>query len=140
MKDQLTIFESAQFGQIRISKSASGEPLFCLADVCRALDISNHHNVARRIDQEGVHRMDILTQGGKQQVIFVIELGMYETILRSDSVKAKPTVITKPNGNSIVLTTTKVTGKGQINFVNKFLNNTISEIEEQRKEVQNESK
>lgn len=33
----------------------------------------------------------------------------------------KKTVITKPSGDSIVTTTTKVTGKGQIYFVNRFL-------------------
>ncbi len=37
----------------------------------------------------------------------------------------KKTVIQKPNGNSLVTTTTKVTGKGQIYFVNKFLFTTI---------------
>ena len=39
----------------------------------------------------------------------------------------KKTVIQKPSGETIVTTTTKVTGKGQIYFVNKFLN------EQQRK-------
>ena len=34
--------------------------------------------------------MDILTQGGNQQVLFVTEPGMYEVLLRSDSEKAKP--------------------------------------------------
>lgn len=33
----------------------------------------------------------------------------------------KKTVIQKPNGDSLVTTTTKVTGKGQIYFVNRFL-------------------
>lgn len=37
----------------------------------------------------------------------------------------KKTVIQKPNGDSLVTTTTKVTGKGQIYFVNKFLFTTI---------------
>lgn len=38
----------------------------------------------------------------------------------------KKTVITKPNGDSLVTTTTKVTGKGQVYFVNKFLYDTIN--------------
>lgn len=41
----------------------------------------------------------------------------------------KKTVITKPNGNSLVTTTTKVTGKGQIYFVNKFLHNQQSKLQ-----------
>lgn len=90
MKESIKIFENAQFGQIRTSISASGEPLFCLADLCKAINVTNHRNVAKRIDQEGVRRMDILTQGGNQQVLFVTEPGMYEVLLRSDSEKAKP--------------------------------------------------
>lgn len=42
-----------------------------------------------------------------------MELGLFEM---------KKTVITKPDGNILVNTTTKVTGKGQVYFINKFLN------------------
>ena len=47
-----------------------------------------------------------------------LDMGLFEI---------KKTVITKPNGNSLVTTTTKVTGKGQIYFVNKFLYDAINE-------------
>lgn len=43
-----------------------------------------------------------------------MELGLFEM---------KKTVITKPDGNILVNTTTKVTGKGQVYFINKFLKN-----------------
>lgn len=46
-----------------------------------------------------------------------LDMGLFEI---------KKTVITKPNGKSLVTTTTKVTGKGQVYFVNKFLYDTIS--------------
>ena len=36
----------------------------------------------------------------------------------------KKIVITKPSGETLVKTTTKVTGKGQIYFVSKFLYDT----------------
>ncbi|HJC79411.1 MAG TPA: phage antirepressor KilAC domain-containing protein [Candidatus Alistipes merdipullorum] len=42
-----------------------------------------------------------------------VEMGLLEV---------KKTSITKPDGSVLVSTTTKVTGKGQIYFVNKFLN------------------
>lgn len=47
----------------------------------------------------------------------------------------KKTVITKPNGDSLITTTPKVTGKGQIYFVNRFLYDSINqlEIEKQKK-------
>ncbi len=43
------------------------------------------------------------------------ELGLFEM---------KQTTINKPDGSILVSTTTKVTGKGQIYFVNKFLNDS----------------
>ena len=36
-------------------------------------------------------------------------------------VEIKKTTITKPNGDILVTNTTRVTGKGQVYFVNKFL-------------------
>lgn len=88
---EIKIFENAQFGQIRTSVTENGEPLFCLADLCKAINVSNHRNVAKRIEQDGVRRMDIIdSMGRNQQVLFVTEPGMYEVLLRSDSVNAKP--------------------------------------------------
>lgn len=47
-----------------------------------------------------------------------IEQGLFEI---------KKTTITKPNGDILVSNTTKVTGKGQVYFVNKFLYNNKKE-------------
>jgi len=41
-----------------------------------------------------------------------MEMGLFEL---------KKTTITKPDGTTLVMTTSKVSGKGQIYFVNKFL-------------------
>lgn len=41
----------------------------------------------------------------------------------------KKTTITKPNGYVMVATTTKVTGKGQVYFINKFLHNQQSKLQ-----------
>lgn len=92
---EIKIFENAQFGQIRTSVSESGEPLFCLADVCKAIGVTNHRNVVKRLDEGDVHRMDTPTMNQfgttvMQQVVFVTEPGMYDVILRSDGDKAKP--------------------------------------------------
>lgn len=88
---ELKTSENAKFGQIRTSVTESGEPLFCLADLCKAINVTNHRNVAKRIEQDGVRRMDIIdSMGRNQQVLFVTEPGMYEVLLRSDSEKAKP--------------------------------------------------
>lgn len=38
--------------------------------------------------------------------------------------RVRETIITKNNGGNIINKTTKVTGKGQIYFINKFINET----------------
>lgn len=86
----IQIFSNPQFGEIRTLADEANEPLFCLADLCAALGISNHRNVKARLDEEDVRLMDTPTNGGIQQITFVTESGMYDVILRSDAEKAKP--------------------------------------------------
>ena len=86
--NEIQIFNSPQFGEIRTT-GTSDEPLFCLADLCKALGITNARNVKARLDTEDVRQMDTLTNGGKQSLLFVNEAGMYDVILRSDSPSAK---------------------------------------------------
>lgn len=74
--------------QIRISTTEEGEPLFCLVDICNALELSNARVVAQRIDEEEVRKFDLRGQVGVTN--FVTEAGMYMVILRSDSLLAKP--------------------------------------------------
>jgi prophage antirepressor-like protein len=66
------------------------EPLFCLADLCKVLEIGNSRDVANRLDddEKGVGQIDTL--GGRQQMTFVNESGLYSVILRSDKPQAKP--------------------------------------------------
>lgn len=85
----LKIFDSPEFGQIR-TQIYEGEPVFCLADVCKAIDISNSRNVKARLDSEDVHAIDTLTPKGNQSITYINESGLYDTILRSESPKAKP--------------------------------------------------
>lgn len=65
-----------------------GEPWFVLADVCRAVEITNVGNVAARLPDEmkGVHLVD--TPGGQQSATVVSEAGMYEVVFRSDKPEA----------------------------------------------------
>ena len=90
METTIQIFNSPQFGEVRTAGTADA-PLFCLADVCRALSIANHRNVKTRLDADDVRLMDTIDNMGRnQQVTFVTEAGLYDTILRSDSENAKP--------------------------------------------------
>lgn len=89
--NEIKIFSNPQFGEIRTLADEANEPLFCLADLCAALGISNHRNVKARLDEDDVRLMDTADSlGRRQQVIYVTESGMYDVILRSDAEKAKP--------------------------------------------------
>lgn len=73
---------------VRVIRDQDGEPLFVLADLCRALAIRNGRDVAARLadDQKGVGSID--TPGGAQQMTVVTESGMYEVVIRSDKPEA----------------------------------------------------
>lgn len=86
----LKIFENASFGEIRVA-GTSENPLFCLADVCKAIGIANARDVRNRLDEDDVVLTDTIDSMGRtQQANFVTEAGLYDVIIRSDSEKAKP--------------------------------------------------
>lgn len=87
MGNNIQIFSSDQFGQIRTS--GTGEhPLFCLADVCKALDL-RQGDVNQRLDKGVVSTQPLMTKGGIQQANFVNEDGLYDVILDSRKPEAK---------------------------------------------------
>ncbi len=89
--NKLKILENSEFGRVRTAISQSNEPLFCLADVCKCLGISNNRNVSARLEEDDVRQMDATDSIGRtQQTTFVTEAGLYDVIVRSDSPKAKP--------------------------------------------------
>lgn len=61
---KLQIFNSEEFGEIR-TVTKDDEPMFCLADVCRILEIKNVSDCKSRLRQKGVVTTDTLTNGGK---------------------------------------------------------------------------
>lgn len=90
MGTSIQIFENANFGQIRTSLTESGEPLFCLADVCKALDINGGaRNVKSRLSQKGVVSINTPTNGGVQQLNFITEPNLYKCIFQSRKKEAE---------------------------------------------------
>lgn len=94
MKDQVTIFENAQFGRIRTSLTESGEPLFCLVDVCKALGLTNPRQVKTTLSARGVITNDTPTynQHGAmvmQQMNFITEPNLYKCIFQSRKKEAE---------------------------------------------------
>lgn len=89
-QNQVRVFENAQFGQIRTAQGASGEPLFCLADVCKALDINGGaRNVRSRLTQKGVVIINTPTNGGIQQLNFITEPNLYKCVFQSRKKEAE---------------------------------------------------
>lgn len=85
--NEIKIFTSPQFGDIRTAGTPE-EPLFCLADVCRALGLQAKH-VIERLDKGVVSNGPLETAGGTQQANFVNEDGLYDVILDSRKPEAK---------------------------------------------------
>lgn len=90
----IEIFKNESFGEIRVAGTGD-EPLFCLSDLCRVLDLQNPTTVKNRLDQEDVQLIDLhalnLTEGsiGNTKANFVTESGFYDVILQSSSPKVK---------------------------------------------------
>lgn len=88
----IQIFSNPQFGEIRTLADEANEPLFCAADVCKALGYANPRKaVADHVSEDDVTKRDIIDNLGRTQTAsFVNESGLYSLIFGSklDSAKA----------------------------------------------------
>lgn len=80
--NDLQIFNNEEFGEIR-TITKDNEPMFCLADVCKALELSNPSMIKSRLNEKGISNIDTLTTGGKQKLLYVNESNLYKTIFQS---------------------------------------------------------
>lgn len=80
--NELKIFKNSEFGEIRTAL-VDNEPMFCLSDVCKALEISNAGNVKNRLSEKGIRSVDTLTKGGMQALTYINESNLYKTIFQS---------------------------------------------------------
>lgn len=80
--NDLRIFNNEEFGEVRTAV-INDEPMFCLADICRVLEIKNVSDCKSRLRQKGIVTTDTLTNGGKQKMIFIDESNLYKTIFQS---------------------------------------------------------
>ena len=88
-RNEIRVFENARFGQVRTAQGASGEPLFCLADVCKALELSNPSYVKKRLTAKGVFTNYTPTTGGLQPMLFIDEPNLYRCIFQSRKEEAE---------------------------------------------------
>ena len=91
MDNELQIFRSPEFGEVRTAGTPQ-EPLFCAADVCRALGYANGRDaVTKHCEEDDVAKRYPITDsmGRTQEATFVTESGLYSLIFGSKLEKAK---------------------------------------------------
>lgn len=86
--NQIQIFNNPQFGEIRTA-GTSEQPVFCLVDVCTALNLSPS-KVGQRIEDDVLSKYPIVDALGREQIAnFINEDGLYDVILDSRKPAAK---------------------------------------------------
>lgn len=88
MNTQVQLFNYNGFGNVRTTVDESGEPLFCLSDVCKILELRTN-KVVQRLSKDVLSKYPLLTSGGNQVFSFVNEDGLYDVILDSRKPEAK---------------------------------------------------
>jgi len=87
--NDIQVFNNEQFGAIRTAGTAQ-EPIFCAADICRALGYNNGRDaISRHCDEGDVVKHDTPTKSGVQNMTFVTESGLYSLIFGSKLESAK---------------------------------------------------
>ena len=84
------IFNYKNLGSVRTTIDENGNPWFCLNDVCEVLQLSTITKVTDRLNPKGLSSIQVLTNGGPQNMIFVDEGNLYMAIGRSRKPEAKP--------------------------------------------------
>lgn len=87
--EELQIFSNAEFGDVR-TILRNGEPMFCLADACRVLDISNPSKAKTRLREDGVTTSEGIDALGRTQTLnFISEPNLYKLIFQSRKPEAE---------------------------------------------------
>ncbi|MDR2055441.1 MAG: Bro-N domain-containing protein [Desulfovibrio sp.] len=86
--NDIRIFENPSFGQVR-AVERKGDPWFCAKDVCRILEISNYRDAVSQLDEDEKGVVNTDTPGGRQEMLFVSESGLYALVFRSRKPEAR---------------------------------------------------
>lgn len=86
--NKLQTFTNQQFGEVR-TIAKNGETWFAAVDVCKALDIANSRDAISRLEDDEKRVVSTDTPGGKQQLSFINEPGLYTLVLGSRKPEAK---------------------------------------------------
>lgn len=89
-KNEIQIFSNPEFGEVRTAKSESGKAFFCLADLCKALELSQPSRVRERLKSNGLILIKVIdSMGREQEAMFVDEPNLYRCILKSRKKEAE---------------------------------------------------
>ncbi len=129
-KNELSIFSCQEFGQIR-TIIVNNEPIFCLGDLCKALELTAK-GVKQRLSDEVISNYPIEDSlGRRQNTLFVNEDGLYDVILESRKENAREF---RKWITSDVLPTIRKTG-GYINNVDLMVNTYFSDVPDEQKSL-----
>ena len=93
----IKIFGNPTFGDIRIAVNEKGEPLFCLLDVCKALELANPSQVKTRLDSSNLISVEVTTKSANRHgeftrttsMTYIGEANLYRCIFQSKKEEAK---------------------------------------------------
>ena len=81
--NELKIFKNEEFGTVR-TVLIDDEAMFCLADICKALDLDQVSRVKSRLKEDGVISNKVIDRlGREQEATFINESNLYRTIFQS---------------------------------------------------------
>ena len=71
-RNEIQVFTNPQFGEIRTAGTPDN-PLFCLADLCRVLELTNITEVRNRLKRDGLSQIEVIDKIGRKQMVFISE-------------------------------------------------------------------
>ena len=95
---KIQVFKRPLFGEIRVT-GTSDEPLFCLVDICKVLELNNTSMAKRKLKATGIKifevRSELTNKHGKtiafmDNLTFISEQNLYRLIMRSTKPMAEP--------------------------------------------------
>lgn len=89
MNNDIQIYNNSQFGELRTTTDAHGEPWFVARDIANALGFTNTHDATRYLDEDEKGEEVFTSPRGEQSYTIVSEAGLYSIVLRSKKPEAK---------------------------------------------------
>ena len=80
--NEIEVFKNSEFGEIR-TVVVNDEPMFCLSDICKALELTQPSKVKERLSEKGVNTIPTLTARGTQNLLYINESNLYKKIFQS---------------------------------------------------------